>query len=147
MKRLYTIGYEAKTEVEFMEQIAAAGVRLVIDVRAVAASRRPGFSKTGLAGALLEIGVDYLHLRALGTPKEGRDAARRGETAAMREIYQEHLQTPEAEYAFEQAFSAAGRPALLRTRGAMLSPRDDRRTPGSARRFHRRRSLKRRQRG
>lgn len=114
MKPLFTIGYEAKTQAEFLGEIAGAGVRLVIDVRAVAASRRPGFSKTALAGALAEIGVGYLHLRALGTPKEGRDAARKGKTTVMREIYAGQLKTPEAEYAFEQAYSAASEtPAAL----------------------------------
>ena len=80
---------------------------LLIDVRAVAASRRPGFSKTALAGALAERGIGYLHLRALGTPKAGREAARKGRVAEMRAIYEEQLETPEAELALEQARSAA----------------------------------------
>ena len=96
---LFTIGYEGKTLPEFVGELAAAKVSLVIDVRAIAASRRPGFSKTALSGALREAGIDYLHLRALGTPKAGRDAARRGRTAEMREIYAVQLATPEAELA------------------------------------------------
>lgn len=111
---LYTIGYEAKTVAEFLGQLTAAGVALVIDVRAVAASRRPGFSKTSLAAALREAGIDYLHLRALGTPKEGREAARRGQVARMREIYAEQLATPEAELALARAEAdARERPAAL----------------------------------
>lgn len=114
MRTLYTIGYEGKTQPELLEQLAAAGVGLVIDVRAVAASRRPGFSKTALASALRESGIDYLHLRALGTPKDGRDAARKGQVARMREIYAGQLDTPEAELAYAQALVVArGTPAAL----------------------------------
>ena len=104
---LSTIGYEGKTQAEFLDQLAAAGVALLIDVRAVAASRRPGFSKTALAGGLRERGIDYLHLRALGTPKAGREAARKGRIAEMREIFEGQLQTPEAALAMEQADAAA----------------------------------------
>jgi hypothetical protein len=64
VRRLATIGYEAKTQAEFLDELDAAGIELVLDVRAIAASRRPGFSKTALAGALRERGIDYLHLRA-----------------------------------------------------------------------------------
>jgi uncharacterized protein (DUF488 family) len=80
----------------------------VIDVRAVAASRRPGFSKTALAGALRERGIGYLHLRALGTPKAGRDAARKGRIGEMHAIFEGQLATPEAALAMEQALAAAG---------------------------------------
>lgn len=51
--------------------------------------------------------MDYLHLRALGTPKAGRDAARKGRIAEMHAIFEEQLQTPEAELALEQAHGAA----------------------------------------
>ncbi len=87
---------------------------LLIDVRAVAASRRPGFSKTALGNGLRERGIDYLHLRALGTPAKGREAARAGRVAEMRAIYADQLETPEALVALEQALEAAqGRPAAL----------------------------------
>ena len=111
---LFTIGYEGKTQGEFLDQLVAAGVELLIDVRAVAASRRPGFSKTALANGLRERGIDYLHLRALGTPAAGREAARKGRTAEMRAIYAGQLETPEAELAFEKILSeAAERKAAL----------------------------------
>lgn len=102
MTTLSTIGYEGKTVDEFLDELAVGGVELLIDVRAVAASRRPGFSKTALAAAVRERGVDYLHLRALGTPKAGRDAARKGRIAEMQAIFEEQLQTPEAGLAMEQ---------------------------------------------
>lgn len=106
-RTLSTIGYEGKTIDEFIAELGAAGVELLIDVRAVAASRRPGFSKTALTGAVKERGIDYLHLRALGTPKAGREAARKGRIAEMRAIFEEQLATPEAELAIEQAHAAA----------------------------------------
>src|SRR3954471_2518297 len=107
MPTLFTIGYEGKTQAEFLAELAAAGVERLLDVRAVAASRRPGFSKTALRNALAEEGIDYLHLRPLGTPAAGREAARKGRTAEMRRIYAEQLETPEAELALEQALDAA----------------------------------------
>jgi uncharacterized protein (DUF488 family) len=114
MHRLFTIGYEGKTQGEFLEELAVAGVELLIDVRAVAASRRPGFSKTALANGLRERGIDYLHLRALGTPADGRQAARAGRVAEMRAIYAGQLETPEAALAIEQALAEArARPAAL----------------------------------
>jgi uncharacterized protein (DUF488 family) len=115
MQPLFTIGYEAKTQAEFLAELEAAKVELVIDVRAVAASRRPGFSKTALAGALRERGMDYLHLRPLGTPAAGREAARAGRIAEMREIYAVQLDTPEAALAMEHALAEASdrRTALL----------------------------------
>jgi uncharacterized protein (DUF488 family) len=115
MTTLATIGYEGKTQEEFLGELAAAGIERVIDVRAVAASRRPGFSKTALKNALAERGIDYLHLRPLGTPAAGREAARKGRTAEMRRIYADQLETDEAALAMEQALAAAAekRSALL----------------------------------
>lgn len=114
-RTLFTIGYEGKTVDEFLGELEAAAVELLIDVRAVAASRRPGFSKTALANMLAERGIDYLHLRPLGTPAAGREAARKGRTAEMRKIYARQLETPEAELAMEKALAAAreSRSALL----------------------------------
>ena len=106
-RQLATIGYEGKTLDEFLAELSEAGVTLLVDVRAVAASRRPGFSKTALAGALKERAIDYVHLRALGTPKEGREAARKGRIADMHAIYEQQLQTTEAQLALEQADAAA----------------------------------------
>src|SRR3954464_13740263 len=107
MRTLATLGYEGKTQEEVLGELAAAGVERVLDVRAVAASRRPGFSKTALRNALAEEGIDYLHLRPLGTPAAGREAARKGRTAEMRLIYAGQLETDEAALAMEQALAAA----------------------------------------
>jgi uncharacterized protein (DUF488 family) len=94
--RIFTIGYEGATVAEFVAALQAAGVQRVIDVRAIANSRRPGFSKNSLRASLDEAGIDYVHLRALGTPTEGRAAARSGRTGDLRRIYAGQLELPEA---------------------------------------------------
>jgi len=94
--RIFTIGYEGSTVGEFLAALRAAGVERVIDVRALPLSRRPGFSKTPLRLALEEAGIEYVHLKALGTPAEGRTAARAGRHADMERIYAGQLQLPEA---------------------------------------------------
>lgn len=114
-KRVATIGYEQDTLDGMIGRLKAAGVDTVVDVRAVAASRRPGFSKTMLGNSLRAEGIDYVHLRPLGTPKAGREAARAGRTEEMREIFHAHLAEPEAQVALEEATSLASdkRIALL----------------------------------
>ena len=96
MRTLATIGYQAATMQSFLRALGDAKIDLLVDIRAVASSRRPGFSKTALAANLREAGIDYLHLRSLGTPAEGRAAARAGKHAVMREIFLEHMDTPAA---------------------------------------------------
>jgi uncharacterized protein (DUF488 family) len=94
--RVFTIGYENATQGDFLAALTQAGVERVIDVRAVPNSRRPGFSKTPLRNALAEAGIDYVHLRALGTPADGRAAARAGRHADLERIYASQLELPEA---------------------------------------------------
>ena len=95
--RLVTIGYQAATVDSFLRALRDGGVGLLVDVRAVASSRRPGFSKSRLAATLAEVGIGYVHLRGLGTPAEGRAAARAGRHARMRAIFLRHLRTHEAQ--------------------------------------------------
>lgn len=96
MPPLFTIGYEQVPQASVLDALAGAGVKLLVDVRAVAASRRPGFSKRQLAAGVDGRGIGYLHLRGLGTPAEGRLAARAGHVDDMRRIYGAHLAKPEA---------------------------------------------------
>ncbi len=93
---LATIGYEHATPDSFIAALREQGVDLLVDVRAVASSRRPGFAKTRLAASLKEAGIEYLHLRGLGTPAEGRAEARAGRHEEMLEIYRRHLGTETA---------------------------------------------------
>ena len=94
--RIFTIGYEGATVAEFLAALQKADVERVIDIRAVPNSRRPGFSKTPLRKALAEAGIDYVHLRALGTPADGRAAARAGRKDELKRIYAGQLELPEA---------------------------------------------------
>jgi uncharacterized protein (DUF488 family) len=95
-KKLFTIGYEQTPAQSVLDELEQAGVKLLVDVRAVASSRRPGFSKSQLAAGLDERGIAYVHLRGLGTPKEGRLAARAGQYETLQKIYAKHLKTAQA---------------------------------------------------
>jgi len=111
---IYTIGYEGVTMEEFIAALKRAGVEQVIDVRALPLSRRPGFSKTPLRNALAEAGIAYVHLKALGTPKEGREAARKNDRATLDRIYANQLALPEAQMqAAQMRELAAERPSAL----------------------------------
>jgi len=94
--RIFTIGYEGATVAEFIAALEGAGVERIIDVRALPLSRRPGFSKSPLRAALEEAGIEYVHLKALGTPAEGRAAARAGRHEDLKRIYAGQLELPEA---------------------------------------------------
>lgn len=112
---IVTLGYEARTAPAMADELKAAGVEVLIDVRAVASSRKAGFSKSILAATLAERGIEYVHLKGLGTPKAGRDAARAGRAAEMRAIYDAHLENePQAQADLHRAADiAAGRRAAL----------------------------------
>jgi uncharacterized protein (DUF488 family) len=105
--KLATIGYEKETQPVVIDRLKAAGVEVVVDVRAVASSRRAGFSKTLLAASLNEAGIGYVHLRELGTPKTGRMAARAGRVAEMHEIFEAHLAEPKAQLEFAKVTELA----------------------------------------
>lgn len=104
---LFTIGYEKTTQPAVLDELARAKVNVVIDTRAVAASRRPGFSKRQLAAGLDQRGVGYVHLRDLGTPKDGRLAARTGRLDDLFRIYERHLATPPAQQQLDELTSLA----------------------------------------
>jgi uncharacterized protein (DUF488 family) len=112
--KIFTIGYEKATQPELIAALQAAGVTRVIDVRAVPLSRRPGFSKNILKNGLAEAGIDYVHLKALGTPAEGREAARKGRHDELERIYAGQLDLPEAIVAGAQMRDlAAEKPSAL----------------------------------
>jgi uncharacterized protein (DUF488 family) len=111
---IYTIGYEAATMDTFLDTLARAGIERLIDVRALPLPRRPGFSKSILAATLRDAGIDYVHLKALGTPKRGRDAAKKGDVATLRAVYDDQLALPEAQAAAAQMRAlAAEKPSAL----------------------------------
>ena len=108
---ILTVGYEGRVADELFDMLAAAGATVLLDIRAVPLSRKPGFSKELLAAGAEARGISYIHLQPLGTPKPGRDAARAGRTAEMTRIYAEHMATEAAQH------------ALLAARGIVTSAR------------------------
>lgn len=112
--KIFTIGYEKATQAEVIAALKNARVERVIDVRAVPQSRRPGFSKNILANGLAEHDIGYVHLRALGTPPEGREAARKHDLATLDRVYSGQLEQPEAIVQVEQMLELAReRPSAL----------------------------------
>jgi len=111
---LSTIGYEGASLDDFIATLEIANVAQVIDIRDFPGSRRPGFSKNVLAHALAAKGIGYLHLKPLGDPKPGREAAREGRYEAFREIYHRHLSLPAGQTALQTAVETAeARPSVL----------------------------------
>lgn len=107
--RLYTIGYERVGQIDFVAALKAAKIKTLVDVREVANSRRAGFSKKSLAAALDEAGIAYIHMKPLGTPKLGREAARRGDTKTMTRIFEAKMVEPESQMALAETADLARR--------------------------------------
>lgn len=107
--RLATLGYEGATLEDFLAALGRWEIETLVDVRERAQSRKRGFSKKGLGEALRALGVAYLHLPALGTPKRGRDAARRGDRALFEGIYRARLAEAPAQEALRGLASLAAR--------------------------------------
>jgi uncharacterized protein (DUF488 family) len=100
---LLTIGYEGAALPDVLAALGRARVDLLIDVRAVPRSRKPGFSAKLLAGSAEAAGIGYRHLQRLGTPKPGRAAARAGNAAGMAAIFNAHMTGDEPQAALAEA--------------------------------------------
>lgn len=109
MKAIWTIGYERVGQQDFIAALKAAGIETLVDIRDVANSRRAGFSKKALMAGLSEAGIGYVHMKALGTPKAGREAARKGDVAAMHHIFEAKLAEPESALALAETAELASR--------------------------------------
>ena len=81
---LVSVGYEGRDADGLIEHLKQLGVSVVVDVRLNAISRKRGLSKTALREGLGRAGIDYVHLRALGNPRENREGFRAGSPAARR---------------------------------------------------------------
>lgn len=88
---LYTVGYEGRTLDEVLQQLVAAKVRRLVDVRELPLSRRRGFSKTAFSQALADVGIEYVHIKPLGNPKANRDRYRSGDVQGGAEIFRRRL--------------------------------------------------------
>lgn len=108
MPDLFTIGYEATTLDRVLDALIQAGVTDLVDIRAIPQSRKPGFSKRLLSASAEARGLRYTHLRGLGTPKPGREAARRGDDAALASIFGEHMRSDPAQADLAHARAIAG---------------------------------------
>lgn len=102
MSAIFTVGYEGTDIDRFVRTLAAAGVKQLADVRAVAVSRKAGFSKKKLEARLAEEGISYIHFVALGDPKPGREAARSGNHELFVSIFNDHMATEPAQQALEE---------------------------------------------
>ena len=115
MPTIFTIGYEQTTQAALVAALRDAGVEVLADIRYLPLSRRPGFSKSSLKAAAEEAGIGYRHFKQLGTPAEGRAAARRGDHAELARVYSGQLELPEAlaQMAELRALAEEQRVALL----------------------------------
>jgi uncharacterized protein (DUF488 family) len=114
MTSLYTLGYEGADVQQFIGTLLKAGVKVVADVRAVPLSRKKGFSKRGLSDQLAVAGIDYVHFVELGNPRDGRDAAKAGNTDKFRRVYLRHLNGAGAKIALKKLVDlAASQPTCL----------------------------------
>jgi uncharacterized protein (DUF488 family) len=93
---IYTIGYESAAVDDFIATLKAVGIQRIIDVREYPLSRRKGFSKNVLQALLSEHDIEYIHLRGLGDPKEGREAARAGDFSGFLKIFTKHMKSDTA---------------------------------------------------
>jgi uncharacterized protein (DUF488 family) len=114
-KPLFTIGYEGASQAGLIGALKAVGVETLIDVRELPNSRRAGFSRKTLSASLAQAGIGYVHLKALGTPKAGREANKAGRMTEFWKIVDGALSRPEAGLALEQAaeIAAASKACLL----------------------------------
>jgi uncharacterized protein (DUF488 family) len=107
--KIWTIGYEKVGQGDFVAALKAAKIKTLVDVREVANSRRAGFSKKSLAAALDEAGIAYIHMKPLGTPKAGREAARKGDAKTMTRIFEAKMVEPESQMALAETAELAGK--------------------------------------
>ncbi len=97
MASLFTIGYEKAALNDVIAALKRERVKILVDTRAVAASRRAGFSKKMLSASLNQAGIEYRHFQKLGTPAEGREAARAGDLKKLWKIYEKQIRTAPAQ--------------------------------------------------
>jgi uncharacterized protein (DUF488 family) len=113
--KLWTIGYENVGVPDFVAALKTAKIKTLVDIREIANSRRAGFSKKALAASLDAAGIAYVHLKPLGTPKAGREAARKGDAKTMRRVFEAKLVEPESQLALAETadFAKRGRTCIM----------------------------------
>jgi uncharacterized protein (DUF488 family) len=94
-----TIGYEGSEITDFVSVLKYSGIQALVDIRDLPSSRKPGFSKNSLNASVSKAGIEYIHLKSLGDPRDGRLAARAGNMTKFRKIFCEHIGSPDGKMA------------------------------------------------
>ena len=91
---LMTAGYEGLSPDKFFALLLRCKVTMVVDVRELPISRRPGFAKSALASALEGHGMKYVHMPSLGCPRDVRHAYREdGDWSRYTRSFKRYLET------------------------------------------------------
>ena len=94
MPELYTIGYEGAAQASLLQTLVYHDIQTLLDIRELPQSRKPGLSKTALGLASADYGMQYAHIRALGTPRDIRYRRKIDhDQAAFEESFQVYLAT------------------------------------------------------
>jgi Protein of unknown function, DUF488 len=104
---LVSIGYEGRNLEELLVELTVRGVDTVADVRLTPISRKRGLSKTRLKEALKSQGIEYLHLRALGNPKDNRASFAGNDLAVGRARFRGLLEADESRRALGELAARA----------------------------------------
>ncbi len=107
LPKIHMIGYEGASVEDLIATLKSAGIASLLDIRFSPYSRRAEFSKDELSAALCHYGISYQHIRELGNPPAGREAARAGHMIAYREIFHAHLNSAEGQKGLERALALA----------------------------------------
>lgn len=114
MSSIATIGYEKSSIEAFIATLRRVGIRQILDVRELPLSRKHGFSKRALHDYLEDAGITYHHIKSLGDPKPGRDAAKSGDHKTFRKIFFAHMRTNAAKEGLRLAAGlASNKPSAL----------------------------------
>lgn len=84
---VFSIGYEGRSASNLVDELVERGVAVLVDVRQNAISRKAGLSKSNLRSAVQDAGLQYVHLRGLGNPKDNRDGFRSADPTSAREVF------------------------------------------------------------
>ena len=90
---IYTIGYEGRSSDDFSKELESNGIKRLVDVREIAQSRKPGFSSKRMSQDLPGKGIEYLHIKSLGSPKTLREELKQtGDFGKFADAYKKHLE-------------------------------------------------------
>ena len=104
---LVSIGYEGRSVEQLVAELHRQGVGVLVDVRLTPLSRKPGLSKKRLTAHLEDAGIQYLHLKALGNPKDNRSHFWEGRVADGCRAFAEMLKSPEPQSALARIAALA----------------------------------------